>query len=214
VQAFRLLANQQGQARLFICSFIHSIHLSTDSRVVWRREITHSVAADGSAMAVERGAGQELWGMLQARLDCAPLLRRGRRHSARLQRSLTQLERRNWDLDALVGRSCQSLAQRAAQADAHTSLTGKWRYNPVPRAFPQWLRVARQGSEQFCADVEKRLCFRLPVAGCKWAPPFFVATAESELGVPACSSACRPGRTRSAATRWTMRARRSRCPGC
>jgi hypothetical protein len=88
-------------------------------------------------MAVERGAGQGLWGMLQARLDCAPLLRRGRRHSARLQRSLTQLERRNWDLDALVGRSCQSLAQRAAQADAHTSLTGKWRYGAVPRDIPR-----------------------------------------------------------------------------
>ena len=72
--------------------------------------------------------GNKLWCTLQARLDCSALLHRGHRHSARLLRSLKQLERRKWDLDALVGRPAESLMTRAAQTDRNAGLTGKWRW--------------------------------------------------------------------------------------
>ena len=77
---------------------------------------------------MESSMGNKLWGALQARLDCSALLHRGHRHSARLLRSLKQLERRRWDLDALVGLPAESLMTRAAQTDRHAGLTGKWRW--------------------------------------------------------------------------------------
>ena len=80
---------------------------------------------------MERSAGQSLWGAFQARLDCTFLHRTDQRRSARLLRSLTQLERRKWDLDTLIGRPSESLTLRAAQGEAHAGLTGKWRWVPL-----------------------------------------------------------------------------------
>ena len=98
---------------------------------------------------MEGSIGNKLWCTLQARLDCSALLHRGHRHSARLLRSLKQLERRKWDLDALVGRPAESLVTRAAQTDRHGGLTGKWRWVVgahaciwcivLPARFPSYL---------------------------------------------------------------------------
>ena len=80
---------------------------------------------------MERSAGHSLWGAFQARLDCTFLHRTDQRRSARLLRSLTQLERRKWDLNTLIGRPSESLTLRAAQGEAHAGLTGKWRWVPL-----------------------------------------------------------------------------------
>ena len=98
---------------------------------------------------MESNLGNKLWGTLQARLDCSALLHRGHRHSARLLRSLKQLERRKWDLDALVGRPVETLMTRAAQADRHAGLTGKWRW-----VWRSWVQTSCHNP--FCASPIQR----------------------------------------------------------